>query len=189
MNVFYRGLANPVEVSVPGVDPSQLQVSASGGSLSSRGGGNYDFTPPADGGPGDAQINVTATINGKSVNMGSKPFKVKPLPRPIAKFGGVTSESSTVTQGNARSSSFVEAFMPEDFVFTGIQVNIVSFEMEISGPGKEKKETCSGSALSGGLRAALAKVSSGDQIIIRNIFYTTNGTGKKPLGSMALTVK
>jgi gliding motility-associated protein GldM len=188
MNVFYRGLANPVEVSVPGVDPSQLQVSASGGSLSSRGGGNYDFTPPADGGPGDAQINVTATINGKSVNMGSKPFKVKPLPRPIAKFAGVTSESSTVSQG-CRSSSFIEAFMPEDFVFTGIQVNIVSFEMEISGPGKEKSERCSGSSLSAGLRGALAKVTSGDQIIIKNILYTTNGTGAKPLGSMALTVK
>jgi gliding motility-associated protein GldM len=67
MMVFYERVENPVEISVPGVDASQLSVSMSGGSISPKGGGNYMVMPTN--GSRDASINVTATINGKQVSM------------------------------------------------------------------------------------------------------------------------
>jgi hypothetical protein len=189
MNVFYRGLANPVEVSVPGVDPSQLQVSASGGSLSSKGGGNFEFTPPADGGEGIAEVSVTATINGKSVSMGKKPFVVKPLPRPVAMFANVKSTESSVPM-NCKGASTVQAFMDDDFVFQGIDVKVVGFTMTISGTSKRLMDKVTGSGtLSPKLRGALALISPGDLITITDIKYTTNGAKEKSLSSIAFTVK
>ena len=188
MNVFYRGVANPVEVSVPGVDPSQLQVSMTGGSISSKGGGNYEVTPAGGTGTGSAEIRVTATVNGKSVSMPPKPFVVKPLPTPVPKFAGVLATASTIGKSAAQQGSQVEAFMPEDFVFTGITVSITGFEMQISGPGKnvEEKQTGSGS-LNPKMRAALTLVKAGDKITISNIRCSYSGEAR-PLPPISVKV-
>jgi len=188
MNVFYRGVLNPVEISVPGVDPSQLQVSMTGGSISSKGGGNFEVSPSSGSGNATAEIRVSATINGKSVSMPPKQFVVKSVPRPIAKFAGASSLESTVGSG-CRSSSIVEAFMPEDFVFTGIQISILGFTMDISGPGKSLVDNSSSASLTPKMRAALSKVTAGDKITITNIRYSTTGEPPKTLSSVALTVK
>jgi gliding motility-associated protein GldM len=188
MNVFYRGVLNPVEISVPGVDPSQLQVSMTGGSISSKGGGNFEVSPSSGSGNATAEVRVSATINGKSVSMPPKQFVVKSVPRPIAKFAGVSSLESTVGSG-CRSSSIVEAFMPEDFVFTGIQISILGFTMDISGPGKSLVDNSSSASLTPKMRAALSKVTAGDKITITNIRYSTTGEPPKTLSSVALTVK
>ena len=188
MNVFYRGVLNPVEISVPGVDPSQLQVSMTGGSISSKGGGNFEVSPSSGSGNATAEIRVSATINGKSVSMPPKQFVVKSVPRPIAKFAGASSLESTVGSG-CRSSSIVEAFMPEDFVFTGIQISILGFTMDISGPGKSLVDNSSNASLTPKMRAALSKVTAGDKITITNIRYSTTGEQPKTLSSVALTVK
>ena len=188
MNVFYRGVVNPVEISVPGVDPSQLQVSMSGGSISSKGGGNFEVSPASGSGNATAEIRVSATINGKSVSMPPKQFVVKSVPRPIAKFAGASSLESTVGSG-CRSSSIVEAYMPEDFVFTGIQISILGFTMDISGPGKSLVDNSSSASLTPKMRAALSKVTAGDKITITNIRFSTTGEPPKTLSSVALTVK
>jgi gliding motility-associated protein GldM len=188
MNVFYRGVANPVEVSVPGVDPSQLQVSMTGGSISSKGGGNYEVTPAGGTGTGSAEIRVTATVNGKSVSMPPKPFVVKPLPTPVPRFAGVLATASSITKSSAQQGSEVEAFMPEDFVFTGITVNITGFEMQISGPGKNVEEKQSGSgSLTPKMRAALTLVKPGDKITISNIRCSYSGEAR-PLSPISVKV-
>ena len=188
MNVFYRGVSNPVEVSVPGVDPSQLQVSMTGGSISSKGGGNYEVSPAGGSGTGAAEIRVSATINGKSVSMPPKPFVVKPLPTPIPKFAGVLATGSSIGKAAAQQGSQVEAYMPEDFVFTGISVSVTGFEMSISGPGKfvEEKQTGSGS-LTPKMRAALTAIKPGDKITISNIRCSYSGEAR-PLPPISVKV-
>lgn len=188
MNVFYRGVSNPVEVSVPGVDPSQLQVSMTGGSISSKGGGNYEVSPAGGSGTGSAEIRVSAIINGKSVSMPPKPFVVKPLPTPIPKFAGVLATGSSIGKSAAQQGSQVEAYMPEDFVFTGISVSVTGFEMSISGPGKfiEEKQTGSGS-LTPKMRAALTAVKPGDKITISNIRCSYSGEAR-PLPPISVKV-
>ena len=170
MNVFYRGVVNPVEISVPGVDPSQLQVSMSGGSLSSKGGGNYDVTPSGGSGQGTAEINVTATINGKSVNMGKKSFVVKALPDPVPEYQGVTSTASTISKGSAMTGDALIAKMPFDFNFTGINVSISQFTLTVVGAGKMLEMTTKGSGnLTMEMKVALGKLKSGDKVIFENI--------------------
>ena len=170
MNVFYRGVVNPVEISVPGVDPSQLQVTMSGGSLSSKGGGNYEVTPSGGSGQGTAEINVTATINGKSVNMGKKSFVVKALPDPVPEYQGVTSTASTISKGSAMTGDALIAKMPFDFNFTGINVSISQFTLTVVGAGKMLEMTTKGSGnLTMEMKVALGKLKSGDKVIFENI--------------------
>lgn len=86
MNVFYIGVDNPVEVSVPGVPPDALQVSISGNNAIRRvSGTSYVVNPRA---AGDANIAVVATVDGQRRNMGSKPFRVRALPDPVATVAG-----------------------------------------------------------------------------------------------------
>ena len=81
MNVFYAGIDNPVSISVPGVPMSQITARMEGGQLLRTNNG-WNAKPATVGVP--CVISVTATINGRTINFGSKSFRTKPLPPPVA---------------------------------------------------------------------------------------------------------
>lgn len=89
MNVFYRGVVNPVAAGAAGVSPNDIVISASGAGVKyvpKAEPGKYDFTFT---GVGECLITVS-----KKGPDGIKPvgppqkFRVKPLPKPEAKIGG-----------------------------------------------------------------------------------------------------
>jgi gliding motility-associated protein GldM len=89
MNVFYRGVVNPVSAGAAGVSPSDIVITAVGAGVKfvpKAEAGKYDFTFA---GTGDCMITVS-----KRGPDGVKPvgppqkFRVKPLPKPEAKIGG-----------------------------------------------------------------------------------------------------
>ena len=62
MNVFYRGLPNPVEVSVPGVSMNDLVVNISSGHKITGSGGNHTVTPGKNARIKEAEISVSAKL-------------------------------------------------------------------------------------------------------------------------------
>lgn len=82
MNVFYAGIANPVSISVPGVASSSISASMSGGVLRKVAKGGWVVMNARPG--ANCVISVSAKIDGKVQKMGSKAFRVKPLPPPVA---------------------------------------------------------------------------------------------------------
>ncbi len=82
MNVFYAGIENDVSVSVPGVPASAITATMTGGSLVKSPKGGYIAKPAKVG--QECVISVTAKIEDKNLPMGSKNFRVKPLPPPVA---------------------------------------------------------------------------------------------------------
>ena len=82
MNVFYVGIHNPISVSVPGVPAQNVQVSVSNGSLIRTAKG-WSVRPTKAG--VDCKISVSAkSDNGTIQNIGTKSYRVKLLPSPIA---------------------------------------------------------------------------------------------------------
>jgi gliding motility-associated protein GldM len=81
MNVFYIGVDNPVEISVPGVPSSEIRPSISVGSITKARGDGYNVKVTR---PGNVKISVSA--GGKA--MGSRDFRVKRVPDPIAQVAG-----------------------------------------------------------------------------------------------------
>jgi gliding motility-associated protein GldM len=187
MMVFYERVENPVEISVPGVDASQLSVSMSGGSISPKGGGNYMVMPTN--GSRDASINVTATINGKQVSMPAKQFKIKKLPDPTPSFQGKNHMTTTISRGDATAASAVFASMGADFVFQGIPVSINGFTMTVASAGKITPEMrATGGSLSSEMKTALSKVKTGDKIYVERIEASVAGE-RRPLPSISLKVQ
>ena len=85
MNVFYMNIDNPVEISVPGVAADQINASVNNGSLRRVSGSNYIVVP---GRSGEANVSVTATIDGATRNMGTRNFRVRSVPDPVATIAG-----------------------------------------------------------------------------------------------------
>jgi len=82
MNVFYCGIDNDVSVSVPGVASSSVTATMSGGSLVKKPNGGYVARPAKVG--QECIITAVAKIDGKDQKMGTRSFRVKMLPPPIA---------------------------------------------------------------------------------------------------------
>ena len=81
MNVVYRGVENPMTISIPGIADNKIRASAAG--LKRVRGSKYVMNP----GKGrEVTIRAGATLpDGQSINTNTK-FRIKNLPRPNATF-------------------------------------------------------------------------------------------------------
>lgn len=176
MNVFYRGLDNPVEVSVPGVDPSALRVSMEGGSISGPGADGTFNVKPGTG--NDATINVSANINGKDTQMPGKKFRIKRIPDPVPSFSGKKPYDSTIPLGDATVAAGLRAEM-EGFDFP-VTATIKSFMVTLVSGGVLKEYPCPGKAITPDASASIKKMKRGEKIFIEQIMCTMpDGTERK----------
>ena len=79
MNVLYAGIDNPISISVPGVAMQDISATMSNGSLTRQ--GDHWLARPTTVGQ-DAEINVSANMDGHQVTMASTKFRVRKLPDP-----------------------------------------------------------------------------------------------------------
>lgn len=80
MNVLYAGYENPISISVPGVPNNRIRATMTNGTLTSAAGGGYIARPNEIG--KDAEITVTADMEGRSQVMAKYAFRVRQLPDP-----------------------------------------------------------------------------------------------------------
>jgi gliding motility-associated protein GldM len=131
MNVFYRGIPNPVEISVGGVAERDVVAQISSGNIRRVGAGTYEVKPGLRG--DKATISVYATVEGSRKLMGREEFRVYPLPTPDAVVEGIQGSSGALTVGNLSRLQNVRA-EAEDFVFE-VDYTVQSFEIAFMGSG------------------------------------------------------
>jgi len=168
MNVVYRGLDNPISVSLPGVSDNNLRVSATGGKLTgSR--GKYSIRPAAG---NTASINVSAKLSsGKTVNSKAT-FRIKDIP---AAMGSVRGQYGTVRMPKSGLSNAPIAAGLPDFEFD-LSIKVKSFKIKVPG---QLTILVNGSTLSAAAKSKLAKAKRGDIINIYGIKATANGYNLK----------
>ena len=167
MNVLYRGVDNPLEISVPGVDPSNLIVSGTGVKKS----GNGYIADVTRNKGGELKISVSVRDGDKTSNMGSKLFRVKNLPDAS---GSIFGRTEGLMSANLIKKAKVEAkFNNFDFE---LPLTVTSFQIIVP---PFAPIDCKGSTLNSNARAALDKAKPGTPVIIRNIRAKT-GKGIKP---------
>jgi gliding motility-associated protein GldM len=165
LNVVYVGLPNPISVSVGGVDPKNVNVTATGGGVSLRANkpGSYNAIIPTRNG-NECMINVTAKLpDGRTVSMGSKKFKVRNVPRPVFKagsvgFSGPISLSAMKVQANAVAAL-------DNFVYDGVKYEVLSYRFTCIGrrTNGPKTQVVNGSSLTP-IAAFLKMLGPGDLI-------------------------
>jgi gliding motility-associated protein GldM len=161
MNVVYRGVVNPMTISIPGV-PS---VTATAPGLS-----------PA-GKPGKYNMNVT-TVQGREVTIkvsgklptgdlvsDSKTFRIKDIPRPTGTIRGEDGNGGCVRmQRQGLEISSVGAALP-DFDFD-LSLNVTGFSFKVPGQPTIK---VNGNKLNSAAKAALRRASRGETVQIFDI--------------------
>jgi len=184
MNVFYRGLDNPVEISVPGVDKSAIKASMEGGSISGPGAdGTYNVKP----GEGkEATIRVTAKINGKDTQMPAKKFRVKSIPDPVPSFGGKKPSDNTISSGELTVASGIKAAM-ENFDFP-VTATVTSFNLSIYVSGSWKDFKSNGRELSPDGKAALSRLKKGEKFYLEQIMCKMPDGTERKLSGIGLRV-
>ena len=168
MNVVYRGLANPISVSLPGVGSNDLSVSASGGTLTKNGNG-FMLSP----GSGDvATINVSAKLSsGKTVNSKAT-FRIKDIP---AAQGSIRGQFGIVRMPKSSlNNAPIGAGLP-DFEFD-LTLKVTSFKVKVPG---ELTIIVNGSDFNAAAKAAMSKAKRGDIINIYDIQANVVGSNYK----------
>ncbi|MEN8156007.1 MAG: gliding motility protein GldM [Bacteroidota bacterium] len=139
MNVFYRGLNNPVAISAGGVAESAVRVGiTSPHSIKRRKPGVYNVKPGVKG--DKAVVSVYAEIDGSRKLMTRMNFRVKDLPTPTAKIKGSRGGKAALTVGQLTGLQIVEA-EAEDFLFE-VEFQVTSFTIgfnDASGIWVERK--------------------------------------------------
>ena len=128
MNVVYRGLDNPVSISVPGVpDNNNVNPSVSAGNkLIDKGDGKYVLNP---GKGNESEINVTAKLSSGKVINTPKIFRIKDIP---AAAGTVRGDFGVVPMPKSSlNNTPINVELP-DFVFE-LEFVVKSFTVKVPG--------------------------------------------------------
>ncbi len=111
MNVLYKGVDNPIEVSAAGVSSNQINVSFEGpGSIRRNSDGTYTLNLENSARPG---TNGTVVVSAAG-NSARKVFRIKAIPDPIPRIGGI--RENRVGNGEFKAQLGIAAVL-ENFDF------------------------------------------------------------------------
>jgi gliding motility-associated protein GldM len=183
MNVFYSGLQNPVDISVPGVPDNDLQVSVSKGTIKKVSGSSYMVEPGRAGKP-DLEVNVTANIDGVKRRMPPKVFRVKNVPDPVAQVAG--REGGEISKAELDVQAGVIAVM-KDFDFE-LTFKITGFRTSWNDKGYNVFFDSPSNRFTPEQKTNMAKLKRGDQLVIQNIKAVGPDGNTRPLPAIVLSI-
>ncbi|WP_455005276.1 type IX secretion system motor protein PorM/GldM [Capnocytophaga gingivalis] len=179
MNVVYRGVVNPMTISMPGVPDNQVTASAPG--LSRKSGPNYIMKPNV--GSAEVTINVTGTIEGQKFSS-SKKFRVKDIPKPEGAILRTTG-AVKLAKANILAGELSVAFNDFDF---DLSTKVNSFRILVPGQPSVVVQGSRVSA-SGAAAAAVNRAKKGDIIQISEIRYSVSGYSGTPKPATPISIE
>ena len=183
MNVFYRGVDNPVEISVPGYAADKVQPNMT----------NATFTKAQQGfivRPGkDNKALVSATVtnpDGSKRTMPGIEFRVKNVPNPTPYFAGKTVSDELIKKSELQAAQYVIAKM-ENFEFD-LKFEVVEFKITMVVAGTPIEKISKGAALTSDMKEMAAKAKPGQKLWIEGIKAKGPDGTIRSLGTLSLKV-
>jgi gliding motility-associated protein GldM len=183
MNVFYRGVDNPVDISVAGYSPKDVAASMSNGTLSKAANG-WIVKPGRE-----AKAMVSATVtnpDGTKKSMPGVEFRVKNVPNPTPYFGGKSVDDETIKKTELTAAAGVIAKMI-DFEFD-LKFEVVEFKVTMIVGGTPIEKMTKGPAVSSDMREIFQKSKPGQKIYIEGIKARGPDGTVRNLGSLSFKV-
>ncbi len=164
MNLVYLGLNNPISVSVPGIPNERLTVTATNAILINNGNGKFMLN--VNNGP-KVDVTVFATMeNGEKRNMGVMSFRVKRVPKPVARIANITNEGN-LSKGEFESQRGIFALY-ENFEFN-VTCKVISFDMCYPSKGLYHIVPVKGNQISDELHSIYKKLTRNNKVSFENI--------------------
>ena len=168
MNVVYRGVANPMSISIPGIPDNKVTASAPG--LTKRSASKYIMNP----GKGRTVKIIASGIlpDGQRISTPAE-FRIKDIPRPSGTVRG-EANSAKMPKRNLEVSTI--GALLEDFDFD-LNLAISGFKFKVPG---QPTVSVNGNKLDARAKSALKRAKRGDavQIFDINAYITNNRTYK-----------
>ncbi|UII78303.1 gliding motility protein GldM [Flagellimonas sp. CMM7] len=168
MNVVYRGVANPMTISIPGIPDNKVSASAPG--LSKRSGSKYVMNP----GKGrEVTISASGILpDGQRISTPAT-FRIKDIPRP---GGTVRGEAGSAKMPRKNLEISTVGAMLEDFDFD-LNLAVSGFKFKVPG---QPTIVVNGNKLNGRAKSALKRAKRGEAVQIFDIkAYITNNKSYK----------
>jgi gliding motility-associated protein GldM len=183
MNVFYRGVDNPVSVSVSGYSDKDIVPSASNGTLT-KGAEGYIMRPGKD---AEAVISATVTNpDGTKKTMQGMKFRVKNVPNPSPYFAGKSVNDENIKKAELTAAAGVIAKM-ENFEFD-LKFEVVSFKVTMIVGGVPLEKEVKGPAVSSDMKEMFQKAKPGQKVYIEGIKARGPDGTVRNLGSLSFKV-
>ena len=185
MNVFYRGLPNPVEVSVPGVPGDKIDVRISGNHrLKKESDGTFTVTPGTD---KKANITVSAELpDGSKKTLPAREFRVKRIPDPVPFFVGKTPSDRSISKQALVGADGIGAQMV-NFDFD-VRVVVKSFSVSVSRDGTLVEKKSNSNRLSADMKQLFNRVSRGNVVYFEDIIVGMPDGTERQVAAMKLKV-
>ncbi len=163
MNVVYRGVDNPMTVSIPGIPDNKVNASAPG--LSKVSGSKYVMRP---GSGRTVTITASGTLpDGTGVRTPAE-FRIKDIPAPV---GAIRGETGIVRMERGGLEISTVSAVLEDFDFE-LNINVTGFSFKVSGQPTVK---VNGTKLDSAAKGALRRAQRGDAVQIFDINANLSG--------------
>ena len=162
MNVLYRGVDNPVDVSASGFSADKLQIQVDNGSYKKVSSG-YIIQPGAGKG---TEVTVFAMMDKVKKFLGKISFRVKNVPDPLVHIAGVTGK--TVQKVFLSGADGVKADMPQDFDFD-ITFTVRSYTLSATIDGYEQSIPNEGWRFNEKAKSLLNRLKAGNSVTIEDI--------------------
>lgn len=183
MNVFYRGVDNPVSVSVSGYSNKDIVATATNGTLTKSADG-YIMRPGKE-----AEATVGATVtnpDGSKKPMPGMKFRVKNVPNPRPYFGGKSVDDETIKKPELTAAAGVIAKMI-DFEFD-LKFEVVEYRVTMIVGGTPIEKIAKGAAVSGDMKEMFQKAKPGQKVYIEGIKARGPDGTTRNLGSLSFKV-
>ncbi|MDD4746118.1 MAG: gliding motility protein GldM [Salinivirgaceae bacterium] len=179
--VFYSGIPNPLEVSVPGLSMDKIYPSATNARIVKKGKG-WEITPTAS--KGEVVITVMADVDGKKQRIRSQNFRIMPVPPPTAKLDGKISGRIRAT--DMLSAGGVDAVL-ENFIMDNITYVIKSYTFVTQDGLYASPIPNTGRNFNERVIDKIRSLKRNERLTIENIIATGPG-GDKNIGSLVFTI-
>ncbi len=164
MNVLYKGVENPIEVSAAGVSSNKINVSFDGpGTISRNSDATFSLTLANSARPG-TQGTVIVSAEGGAASR--KIFRIKAIPDPIPRIGGI--RENRVGNGEFKAQLGIAAVL-ENFDFDA-KCDIAGFTVTRAARGEDLMESPNpGSRFAGEAMRIIGMARPGNSYIFSNI--------------------
>lgn len=189
MNVFYRGVPNPIQISAAGIPDHRIGYDITAGRIQKADEG-YEVIGLGENTNNVQEITITVYAKGDNnsrTKLGEQLFRLKDLPDPIVYMRGVDAENK-VSKGELTSSPFLLCELPEYANFD-YQYNVTGFSLTAYKTNGE-----SYTLSSGGLRLTEAMLDyikgarRGTDIVFKNI-KVKGPTKDRNVAALVLTIR
>ncbi len=185
MNVFYIGVENPVSISVPGIAAEKIKPIITEGCTLTADPNGTDWIVIVPRGIRTAIITAKADVGGKMEDMGSREFRVKRVPDPVAEVAGTKEgvmDRNTLLAANAIIPSM------KDFEFD-LNFVINSFTMGTIINGDWIPKSTRGNRFTSEMTELIKNSRRGQKFFFENIQASGPDGTTRTLNAISLTIK